>query len=283
MLAELRIANFALIEQLHIQFQPGFTVLTGETGAGKSLLIDAIGLLVGARASTEQIRSGEDEALLEASFHLTATQPLLQQLRTQDLIGPKDEELIIRRILSRAGRHRAYINGSPCPLRALEELGGALVDIHGQHEQQSLLAPSKQLNAVDGFGSIVPLRETYAEAYRNWQDLAAQIEALQQAGANRDRLDEMLRFQIQEIEQASLGADEEPTLQMERQRLVHAHRLRELAEEVYAELQADEQGVLVRLGRLDRLLAELGQTDSAMSDCEQQAREASIQLKDLES
>lgn len=281
MLAELRIANFALIEQLHIQFQPGFTVLTGETGAGKSLLIDAIGLLVGGRASTEQIRSGEDEALLEASFHLTEAQPLLRQLRSQDLIGPKDEELIIRRILSRAGRHRAYINGSPCPIRVLEELGGALVDIHGQHEQQSLLAPSKQLDAVDGFGSIEPLRETYAEAYRNWQDLAVQIEALQQAGANRDRLDEMLRFQIQDIERAALRADEETALQLERQRLVHAHRLRELAEEVYAALQTDDLGVLAQLGRIDRLLAELGQTDPAMHGCGQQAREASIQLKDL--
>jgi len=281
MLAELRIVNFALIERLHIQFQPGFTVLTGETGAGKSLLIDAIGLLVGGRASTEQIRSGEDEAQLEASFHLPASHPLLRHLRAQDLIGPKDRDLILRRILSRSGRHRVYINGSLCPLRVLEELGGTLVDIHGQHEQQSLLVPSKQLDAVDGFGSIMPLRERYEAAYRDWNDLAAQIETLQQAGANRDRLGEMLRFQVQEIEQAELREDEESALQTERQRLVHSHRLRELAEEVYTELQADEQGVLVRLGRVGRLLTELGQTDSGMRDCQQQAEDASIQLKDL--
>lgn len=108
MLSELRIVNFALIEQLHIQFQSGFTVLTGETGAGKSLLIDAIALLVGGRGSVEQIRSGEEEAQLEASFHLPATHPLLGQLRAMDLLGPHDRDLVLKRILSRSGRHRVY-------------------------------------------------------------------------------------------------------------------------------------------------------------------------------
>ena len=125
----------------------------------KSLLIDAIELLVGGRASTELIRSGEDEAHLEALFHLPALHPLLRSLRGQDVIGPKDRDLILRRVLSRSGRHRAYINGSMCPLRVLEELGGTLIDIHGQHEQQSLLAPAKQLDAVDSFGVELPLRE----------------------------------------------------------------------------------------------------------------------------
>jgi DNA repair protein RecN (Recombination protein N) len=283
MLTELRIVNFALIEQLHIEFEPGFTVLTGETGAGKSLLIDAIGLLVGGRASTDLIRSGEDEAQLEAFFHLPTPHPLLRHLCAQDLIGPKDCDLILRRVLSRSGRHRAYINGSLCPLRVLEELGGTLVDIHGQHEQQSLLAPAKQLDAVDGFGAVLPLLERYEEAYQEWNELAAEIKAHQQAGANRDRIEEMLRFQVQEIEQAQLQGDEEAALQMERQRLVHAHRLRELAGEAYSELQAEEQGVLVGLGRVDRLLVELGRTDSAMLDCERQAQDALIQLKDLSS
>ena len=281
MLVELRIVNFALIERLHIQFQPGFTVLTGETGAGKSLLIDAIGLLVGGRASTEQIRSGEEEAQLEASFHLPTTHPLLRQLRSQDIIGQQDSELILRRILSRSGRHRVYLNGSLCPLRVLEELGGTLVDIHGQHEQQSLLVSAKQLDAVDGFASLQPLRGRYEEAYREWKDLSAQVESTRQVGADRDRIEEMLRFQVQEIDQAGLLVDEEQSLQTERQRLAHAHRLRELAEEARAELQTEEQGILVRLGRVIRLLSELGQTDQTMGHCVQSAREASIQLKDL--
>ena len=281
MLAELRIVNFALIEQLSLQFQSGFTVLTGETGAGKSLLIDAIALLVGGRASTDQIRSGEDEAQLEAAFHLPDTHPLLQRLRLHEIIGQNESELILRRVLSRSGRHRVYVNGSLCPLRVLEELGGTLVDIHGQHEQQSLLATAKQLDALDAFGRLFELRGRYEQAYQGWKELRTQLDALQRDVVDRARREDMLRFQAQEIEQACLLPDEEERLRSERQRLVHAHRLRELAHEAHAELQADEQGVLTRLGRIGRVLAELAQTDPAMGDCEQAAAESAIQLKEL--
>ena len=281
MLSELRIVNFALIEQLSLRFQSGFTVLTGETGAGKSLLIDAIALLVGGRASTDQIRSGEDEAQLEASFHLPDTHPLLQRLRSQDIIGQHESELILRRVLSRSGRHRVYLNGSLCPLRVLEELGGTLVDIHGQHEQQSLLAPVKQLAALDAFGRLQGVRGGYEQTYQGWKDLRTQLDALQREGVDRARVEDMLRFQAQEIEQAGLLSDEEEQIRRERQRLVHAHRLRELAHEAHAELQADEQAVLTRLGRVGRTLAELAQTDPAMGDCEQAAVESAIQLKEL--
>lgn len=281
MLSELRIVNFALIEQLSLQFQSGFTVLTGETGAGKSLLIDAIALLVGGRASTDQIRSGEDEAQLEASFHLSDSHPLLQRLRSQDIIGQHESELILRRVLSRSGRHRVYLNGSLCPLRVLEELGGTLVDIHGQHEQQSLLAPVKQLDALDAFGRLYEIRGRYEQTYQGWKELRTQLDALQHEGVDRARLEDMLRFQAQEIEQAGLLPDEEERIRHERQRLVHAYRLRELAHEAYVELQADEQAVLSRLGRIGRTLAELAQTDPTMGDCEQAATESAIQLKEL--
>jgi DNA repair protein RecN (Recombination protein N) len=281
MLAELRIVNFALIEQLSLQFQPGFTVLTGETGAGKSLLIDAIALLVGGRASTDQIRSGEDEAQLEAAFCLPDTHPRLQRLRLHEIIGQNESELILRRVLSRSGRHRVYINGSLCPLRVLEELGGTLVDIHGQHEQQSLLATAKQLDAVDGFGCLYELRGRYEQSYQEWKELRRQLETLQSDVIDRARHEDMLRFQAQEIEQAGLLSDEEEQLRSERQRLVHAHRLRELAHEAHVELQEDEQAVLTRLGRIGRILAELIQIDPMMGDCEQTVMESAIPLKEL--
>ncbi|TKB75563.1 MAG: DNA repair protein RecN [Nitrospira sp.] len=281
MLTELRIVNFALIEQLSLQFQSGFTVLTGETGAGKSLLIDAIALLVGGRASTDQIRSGEDEAQLEAVFHLPDSHPLLRRLKLQDIIGQNESELILKRILSRSGRHRVYVNGSPCPLRVLEELGGTLVDIHGQHEQQSLLAATNQLDALDAFGRLFELRGQYEQAYQAWKELRAQLEVLQKDVADRARREDMLRFQSQEIQQAGLAPDEEELLRSERQRLVHAYRLRELAHEAYVELQEDEQAVLTRLGRIGRTLAELTQTDPTMGDCEKAAVESAIELKEL--
>ncbi|HSV90098.1 MAG TPA: DNA repair protein RecN [Nitrospiraceae bacterium] len=277
----MRIVNFALIEHLSLQFQSGFTVLTGETGAGKSLLIDAIALLVGGRASTDQIRSGEDEAQLEAAFHLPDTHPLLQRLRLQDIIGGNESELILRRVLSRSGRHRVYVNGSLCPLRVLEELGGTLVDIHGQHEQQSLLVPAKQLDALDGFGRLYELRGRHEQAYQVWKELRTQLDALQSDVVDRARSESLLRFQVQEIEQAGLLPDEEVYLRSERQRLVHAHRLRELAHEAHVDLQADEQTVLTRLGRIGRTLAELAQTDPTMGDCEQVVTESAIQLKEL--
>src|SRR5262245_8742034 len=191
MLAELRIVNFALIEQLSLQFQSGFIVLTGETGAGKSLLIDAIALLVGGRASTDQIRSGEDEAQLEAAFQLSDTHPLLQRLRQHELIGQDESELILRRVLSRSGRHRVYVNGNLCPLRVLEELGGTLVDIHGQHEQQSLLVTLKQLDALDAFGRLFELRSKYEQAYQGSKELRIQLDALQSDLSDRARREEL--------------------------------------------------------------------------------------------
>jgi DNA repair protein RecN (Recombination protein N) len=281
MLAELRIVNFALIEQLSLQFQSGFTVLTGETGAGKSLLIDAIALLVGGRASTDQIRSGEDEAQLEAAFHLPDTHPVIQRLRLHDIIGQSESELILRRVLSRSGRHRVYVNGSLCPLRVLEELGGTLVDIHGQHEQQSLLASTKQLDALDAFGHLYELRGKYEQAYQRWKELRTQLDGSQSEFVNRAEREDMLRFQAKEIEQAGLLPDEEEKLRGERQRLLHVHRLRELANAAHVELQADEQAVLTRLGRIGRTLTELVQTDPAMGDCEQTVTDSAIQLKEL--
>ena len=281
MLTELRIVNFALIERLHIQFESGFTALTGETGAGKSLLIDAIALLVGGRASTDQIRSGEEEAQLEAAFHLPEKHPLLQRLRQDEVVGLQERDLVLKRVLSRSGRHRVYVNGSLCPLRVLESMAGTLVDIHGQHEQQSLLVPASQLEAVDSFGSLEPLRDRYEAAYREWKDAAARLQSAAQVGTEQRRLEELMRFQLQEIEAAGLKVDEEASLLAERQRLVHADRLREWAEHAYAELHAEEHGVLQRLGRMARELMELGETDGSMEDCEQQVRTAAIQLKDL--
>jgi len=281
MLAELRIVNFALIEQLSLQFQSGFIVLTGETGAGKSLLIDAITLLVGGRASTDQIRSGEAEAQLEAAFHLPDTHPLLHRLRLHEIIGQNESELILRRVLSRSGRHRVYVNGNLCPQRVLEELGGTLVDIHGQHEQQSLLATARQLDALDAFGRLLELRWRYEQAYQRWKELRTQWDALESDRIDRTRREDLLRFQAREIEQAGLLPGEEEQLHNEQRRLVHAHRLKELAHEAHVELQADEQAILTRLGRIGRALTELGLTDPEMGDCEQVVTESAIQLKEL--
>src|SRR5574338_261461 len=154
MLTELRISNFGVIDQLAIDFHPGFTVLTGETGAGKSLLIDALALLLGARASTDQIRSGAQEAHLEAVFSLASGDPLLEELRRDNYVDSGSSDLIIHRVVAASGRNRNYLNANPVSLPLLERLGGTLVDIHGQHDQQSLLAPDVQLDTLDAFGHL---------------------------------------------------------------------------------------------------------------------------------
>ena len=190
-------------------------------------------------------------------------------------------ELILRRVLSRAGRHRVYVNGSLCPLRVLEELGGTLVDIHGQHEQQSLLATAKQLDALDAFGRLYELRGRYEQAYQGWKELARSWMPCRVTSSIVQDVKICCDSRTRRSNKPALLPDEEERLRSERRRLIHAHRLRELAHEAHVELQADEQAVLTRLGRIGRTLAELAQTDPAMGDCEQAASESAIQLKEL--
>ncbi|HEY7532162.1 MAG TPA: DNA repair protein RecN, partial [Nitrospiraceae bacterium] len=186
-----------------------------------------------------------------------------------------------RRVLSRSGRHRVYVNGSLAPLRTLEILGGTLVDIHGQHEQQSLLSVAGQLDALDAFAQTLDLRTRCRCAYQAWADLTAKLQAAQMHSRERAQREELFRFQHEEISQAKLERGEEELLHRERQRLVHAHRLRELAQTAYEGLETDEQGVLGQLTKVTRVLSELVHTDAAMKEPQQTAAEAGIQLKDL--
>jgi DNA repair protein RecN (Recombination protein N) len=261
MLTELRISNFAVLEQLDLNIEPGFTVLTGETGAGKSLLIDAITLLVGGRASSDQIRFGEEEAQLEAAFHIQGGHPILQKLRAQGILGEDETQLIVRRVVARSGRNRVYLNGVMSPVHALEEFGGTLIDIHGQHDQQSLLAPSTQLDALDAFGRLQDLREQYRTAYRDWMRFCRERAELgvkvQEAAQRADHL----IFQRKELDDAALCAGEEDVLQAERRRLGSSQRLGELAAEAQERIRSDHGGILPNLALAERALGELAQID----------------------
>ncbi len=281
MLTELRITNFAVLEQLSLSVDSGFTVLTGETGAGKSLLIDAIALLVGGRASTDQIRFGEDEAQLEAAFQIPTDHPILRQLRAQGILGPEESQLIIRRVIARSGRNRVYLNGAMTPVHVLEEFGGTLVDIHGQHDQQSLLSTSTQLEVLDAFGQLRELRGQYQSAYGEWirfrqerAGLAGQIE-------QRAEREDYLQFQRQELDDAALHPGEEEALQNERRRLGSAHRLSELASEAQERMQAESYGILPNLALMERALGELAQIDQEMQDAGRLAAEAKVLLKEV--
>jgi DNA repair protein RecN (Recombination protein N) len=280
MLTELRIRNFAVLEQLDLSFQSGFTVLTGETGAGKSLLIDAIALLVGGRASMDHIRFGAEEAQLEASFHLPDRHPLLDRLRTQDLLGPQDSHLIIRRIISRSGRNRVYLNGTMSPVSLLEDFGGTLVDIHGQHDQQSLLSAAMQLDAVDAFADLRELRDEYRQAYGRWKQSCQDRAALAEHIAQVSQREEFLRFQRQELDEAALQIGEDEGLQAERRRLGAAERLGRCAAEALDLLQGEDHGVLAGATAAERALGELVQVDGTAAEIATLVSDAKVLLKE---
>ncbi len=281
MLTALRISNFAVIDHLELDFSSGFSVLTGETGAGKSILVDAIGLLVGGRASVEQIRAQADEAVIEGAFTLDPSDPLATRLRETDLLGADACELIVRRILSRAGRNRIYLNGTLTPLHVLQSLGGTLVDIHGQHEQQSLLSDQAQLDMVDAYGRLRTLRAEYAVAYDRWQDRQRELRTATAALAQRSDREDLLRYQVQEIEQANVQPDEEDRLAVERSRLAHAHRLTEAGQEAYARLYDREGAILSELGTVGTRLKEMAGMDVEVDDWVPLIREAEAQLREL--
>lgn len=281
MLTELRITNFAVLGQLSLTVDSGFTVLTGETGAGKSLLIDAIALLVGGRASSDQIRYGEDEAQLEAAFQIPSDHPILQRLRAQGILGPQDSHLIIRRVIARSGRNRVYLNGAMSPVHMLEEFGGTLVDIHGQHDQQSLLSLSTQLDVLDAFGRLQELQGQYRVAYGDWiraRQERAELAARIQQGAQRE---DYLKFQRQELDDAACRLGEEETLQSERRRLGSSRRLGELMSEAQDRIQADGYGILANLAQMERALGELAQIDPEMQEVGRLAADAKVLLKEV--
>ncbi|MGQ0812455.1 MAG: DNA repair protein RecN [Nitrospiraceae bacterium] len=281
MLTELRIANFAVIEELSLQFSKGFTVLTGETGAGKSILIDAISLLLGGRASIEQIRSGSEETLLEASFDLPRDSPLLARLRSREILDSGEHELIIRRVINRSGRNRIHLNGKLMSAHSLEELAGTLVDIHGQHDQQSLLSANVQLEVLDAFGHLSPLREQFRQAYERWKSRRHELEEVQRRSADRLQREDFLRFQYKEIEEANIQPGEEERLVAELRRLAHAHRLTELTQAAYSHLYGGDQSLLSGLGAVDKDLRALSEIDADAKDWASLCEDAAIQLKEL--
>jgi len=281
MLTELRITNLAVIEQVSLQFSEGFQVLTGETGAGKSILVDAVALLMGGRASTDHIRAGAEEAVLEAAWTIPTTGPVTDHVQQAGLLGPHETEVIIRRVLSRSGRNRIYLNGNLAPLSLVQSLAGLLIDIHGQHEQQSLLSLQAQLDALDAFAGLNEMRKTYAVQHDRWRMRQRELEEVRSLAAQRLEREELLRFQVRELEEAAVQPGEEEALSNERRRLAHASRLRELADAAYGGLYDSELSILGGLGSVTQQLRELSGVDSDTAELLSQTEGATVQLREL--
>jgi len=227
MLKELNIRNFAIIDQLRVEFAPGLNVLTGETGAGKSIVVDALNLALGERASADLIRTGCNEAVVEASFELghANTAGLRSLLAAQGIEVDAGEDLIVRRVLSSSGKNKVYINGSLANLTTLSALGAVLADIHGQHEHQSLLSLERQMEVLDSYGSLTALRDELAISYQRMQNLRKELAELEANERGRAQREDMLRYQINEIESAALKRDEDNELANEQKVLANTEKI----------------------------------------------------------
>ena len=281
MLLELRISNFALFDQLQLEFAPGFIVLTGETGAGKSLVVDALALLLGGRAVGEQIRSGAEEASLEAVFSVSTIFAVQEWLKSLDFATSDSDELLIRRVLSRSGRNRAYINGTATPLHQLQELGQLLLDIHGQHDQQSLLAPQVQLELVDAFGGLVLQRSEYEAAFGLWKTQQAELDRLREQSRGRTTREEFLQYEYEELTKAQLVTGEEEALLLEYRRLQNSGTLSDLSSQAYVLLYEQEFSIVSHLQHLTRVVQELKNIDPSVKPWSDMVEGACAQMEEL--
>ena len=275
MLRELHIRQFALIDALEQGFAGGFTAITGETGAGKSILVDALALLLGERAVGEWIRTGADEAAVEAVFEPPEPVRKLAAARLDGAL-PADEPLILKRVLSRAGRNRAYLNGSPVPLSLLEEIGALLVDIHGQHAHQSLLHASHHLLFLDAFGGTAEDCEVFQARFAEYRDLRRRLEETLARERDRAEKEDLYRFQLREIEDLKLIDGEDDKLRREAQVLTHAEKLSAGASEAHTLLAEGEPDAATLLSRSRALLKDLSAIDPRLSETAEMLEQARL-------
>jgi DNA repair protein RecN (Recombination protein N) len=259
----LRIKNLALAADITLELESGFNVISGETGAGKSVIIGALNLALGERADREMIRSGEQECVVEAVIeppaHLVAR--ISEFLADRGLEPMEGEQLFLKRSINKKGSNRQFINGSPTNLSTLVSIGDWLIDMHGPHDHQSLLKPAEQLAILDAYGDCGALRSEFSELVQQRARLRAEKQALiQDERAYAGQLD-LLSFQIKEIESAKLSTEEEETLHEEYERASNASSLIETSQHALGALEDDDSGALVRLGQAGKALQELARLD----------------------
>jgi DNA repair protein RecN (Recombination protein N) len=277
MLTHLRIRGFALIDALELELGPGFTVITGETGAGKSIVVEALGLLLGDRADSGAVRHGAERAELEAEFALGPRDPLHAWLRAQDL--DEDDQLIVRRVVGADGRSRATVNGRSVPLATLGALGERLVDLHGQHEHQSLGRRDAQLEVLDHYAAAGEARAVVGERFAALDALRAERARLAAAHADRDARLELLRFQSDELEALAPVAGEHATLDAERARYANLGRLVEGGRRAHdAAWESDEANANRLLAGALHELEALAALDATLAPVVEQLSAAQVQL-----
>ncbi len=279
MLTHITVRDYTIVDRLELDLNPGMTAMTGETGAGKSILVDALGLAMGDRADIGIIRTGAKAAEISIGFDLSQANDALEWLKEHSM--DSGDECIIRRLISREGRSKAFINNHPAPMQALKELGETLVDIHGQHQHQSLVKRAIQRQLLDDYaGNQTLVKQTY-DCYQQWKKLSAKFRHLRDAAADSAARIELLRFQVDELEQLNLSADEVAGLNQEHDRLANAGKLLDITNLTINLLYESEENSAHQL--LNRAQHELGSVldlDPGLQNASKLINEASIQTQE---
>ncbi|NDD64898.1 MAG: DNA repair protein RecN, partial [Acidobacteria bacterium] len=279
MLRYLVISNLALIDRLETEFQPGLNLLSGETGSGKSIIIDALGLLQGARSSVEMLRSGTDRAVVEGLFDIEGNEPL-RQLLAESGIENIEEGLVVRREVGSAGRGRILVNHQIATTTLLKSIQPHIIDLHGQGDQQSLLSPDAQLTLLDSFAGTIALRRELAACYDQVISNLAEIENAGRTDAERLQTLDLLNFQIEEIDSAAIRPNEEEELEQERRLLSNIEKLATLSHEAYVSLYDDEGAILVRISQVLRRTADLAALDARFLPILEQLTSSKLAIED---
>jgi DNA repair protein RecN (Recombination protein N) len=283
MLTTLRIKNLALVADLTLELQPGYNVITGETGAGKSILIGALNLALGERADRTLIRSGSDSCSVEAVFDVARLKaPLPSFLEENGLEPCEDHQLVLKRAFTSAGTNRQFINGSPTTLNILATLGEWLVDIHGPHEHQSLLHPARQRAILDAFGGLDGEREAFGELVRRRAALEAEKASLVVDEKTYAQQLDLLRFQADEISAARLQPEEEAQVEQDHRRASNAAKLLQLSQAALGLLSENETSLLTQAGIIGRTLQELQRVDASVAPILTLHEQAVAALRDLQ-
>lgn len=260
MLLELSIRNFAIIDELSITLSRGLNVLSGETGAGKSIIINAVNLILGDRAQHDLIRTGAEEAVVEAMFSLPEKNPIHEILEEKGIEGFKDN-LIIKRVISRGGKNRIYINGSLSNLTNLSEVGEELINISGQHEHQTLLRPERHIDIIDSFGGTYPQRIEVSKMIKRISELTEKLKSLQINEEDKAKKEDFLRFQINEIEQAKLKPNDDEELKTEMSILSNSEKLFKKSEEASSLLYSMEGSASEKIGSALQMVKDISAID----------------------
>lgn len=279
MLLNLTITNFAIIDRLEVQFDEGFNVLTGETGAGKSIVLDAFGLLLGDRARPDLVRAGATEATVEALFDLVGRDDIRRSFIESGF--HVDEELVLRRVVQSGGRSRAYINGQLVTLSQMQPLTEQLVTVCGQHEHQSLLQRNLHLTILDRYGALEKQVNAYRDSYRAMQAVAQKLERLEEAARDRQQRLDLLRYQSEEISAAQLTPDEEESLLTERLLLQNAERLTAITRGGYEALYESDGAVCEVLGGLATELQSVAGIDMELGSLAEAVQRSLFELEDV--